>query len=95
MPEHAERIDGNQILKQDIIDILGIFDFEADEVLEKITEFVNQNYIFKGTLPTKISGILVSELNDFDNAICPDGERHDILAIMDNKIPRIVEAILA
>lgn len=41
-----------------------------------------------------IQQILNSHLNDFEDAICPDGERHNIIAIMGNKVEQIAEQII-
>lgn len=55
MPIHMERIENNQSLKQDIEQIINSYEFEetdvpliSEEILTTITEFVNQNYTFKG-----------------------------------------------
>lgn len=57
MPQFAERIENNYSLKQDINEIVGeVIDYPDDysqnhyteQLIEKITDFVNQNYTFKG-----------------------------------------------
>ncbi len=55
MPEHMERIEGNYSLKQDIVNVIAMYgdidddaELIADELLPIITEFVNQNYEWKG-----------------------------------------------
>lgn len=49
MPEHMDRIENNYLLKQDIASIVELNDGDpVSEILEKLTEFVNQNYTFKG-----------------------------------------------
>lgn len=60
MPEHMERIENNWSLIQEIEYII---DYEegnkAEYVLEKLTEFVNQNYLFKGDLPKKVKDAMM------------------------------------
>ncbi|HMG82801.1 MAG TPA: hypothetical protein VK559_07180 [Ferruginibacter sp.] len=52
-PEFSERIENNYLAIQDIKDIVGD-DINIEELIEKISEHVNQNYIFKGDLPVKL-----------------------------------------
>lgn len=65
MPEFAERIENNVLLKSDINDILSdhsdyyeslssnVIDTDdfrvvSDAIIDKLTDFINQNYTFKG-----------------------------------------------